>query len=121
MVVTLSLPEGQAGALQQAVGFPGRVALQCLQEAAGGLARQHQQVDMVGHDHVGEEIIIPQLMRSKMDRCLHQRGDRFLRKIQWTASCCVEVSVDPNEGGAGIGFVRWRKVAMGKAAVEVPG
>ena len=120
MVVGFLLPKRLSGSTEQLVGLPGGVTLKGLQKASRTDVGNDQQVDMVGHDDIGFQIVVAQFFCSATDSSYDEFGYVLLLKVERTGSGRVQVPVHPREGASGVLLVRGRVESVWQASVQMP-
>jgi hypothetical protein len=75
--VRLPLPEGFAGAGQKLVGLPRGCSLQPLEYATWFLFRAKQDVNVVGHDNEGSQILRPKTLFAAAFKNLYNEPGHF--------------------------------------------
>jgi hypothetical protein len=119
VIIGLALPKLPARAMQQPVCFTRRGAFQRFQQQAGRNRRQQKQVNVIRHDDEGPETIVAAALTAKQ-RLDHQRGNRFLPQKRRAYTGSIQVAIHPREGFAIGDLAGWRKMGVGKAAVQMP-
>ena len=76
---------------------------------------------MVGHDDVGLEIVMTQLLGRTVNRFDHQAGDLFALEPERPGAGGVQVTIDPDEGLPRAQVVPSRETGSRNAPVQVPG
>ena len=84
-----------------------------MQKFRGRGPRPSEQVNMVGHDDVGLEIVMTQLLGRTVNPFDHQAGDLFALEPEGPGAGGVQVTIDPDEGLPRAQVVRSRKREAG--------
>jgi len=88
--------EGVAGPMIVRFGFPEWLTCAGFHEASRRDLWSQQHVYMVGHDHVGSEVIVAEFYASVQGAYYELRNFR-LSQVHWAASRGVQMAVDPCE------------------------
>ncbi len=89
MVERFVLPERLAAAAELRVRFPGRYSFDSRHEFGQGHVRLKQCVDVIWHDHVSMQYVVPQLCAA-LDCVLDDAGDFRICQPQWTARSRIQ-------------------------------
>jgi hypothetical protein len=116
MIVGFALPEGLAGAGKSLVGCPGSRPFYPLERFAGFLAWTKEDMNVIGHDYEGAQVVESDL--GAAFESLYDQG-RYggIAQEHWTFAGGVQIAVHPDECAFGGGLLWGRVESAGQAAV----
>lgn len=121
MIITLVLPKGGPAPTEQFVASMPGETLKGAEPVLGRYARSDQQMDVVGHNHEGREMVALETGFAVGESLDHHPCDLRLSQEEGAALCLIQNSVHGHEGSTGSQTRRWEDTVGRKAAMQTEG